>query len=257
MVMVASYRSAVAAAALLLASAAGAGAADLYEGGMKGMPVVYSQPASWYLRGDYSYAWMDSGDLSRAIVPFETTTIGDSWGLGGGIGHYFGRGLRGDVTLEWRGSTDVKGTGPGTVNTQFDLKSSLLLFNLYYDFRPFERFTPYVGIGLGAAHHRSGGGTIVACTGVCASYGDDTNWSAAGALMAGVSFRVDRGGYHGGMKGGGVEPGRLHFDVGYRYLYLGDAHTGNLIGTTFTTPGVRLEDISAHEIRVGLRWDIR
>ncbi len=258
--MVASGRSAIAGAALLLASAAGAGAADLYRGGMKDLPAAYSSPANWYLRGDYSYSWMDAGDLSRAIVPFDSSSIDNTWALGGGVGYYFGRGVRGDVTYEWRGSTEVRGTGPGTVSTQFDLKSQLLLFNLYYDFRPFERFTPYVGVGLGTAQHRASGGIIqTACT-VCATYGDDSNWTAAGALMAGFSYRIDRGGHAPvSIKDGGgyVEPGRLHLDVGYRFLYLGDAHTGNLIGTTFATPGPRLDDITAHELRVGLRWDIR
>jgi opacity protein-like surface antigen len=258
-IVIVTYRSIVASAALALASPAAVSAADLYPG-MKDTPVAYSQPVRWYLRGDYSYSWMEGGELSRAIVPFDSASIDNTWALGGGVGTYFGRGVRGDVTYEWRGSTDVRGTGPGTVSTQFDLRSSLLLASLYYDFRPTERFTPYVGVGLGAAYHRSSGGTIqTACT-VCATYGDDSNWSAAGALMAGISYRIDRGGHAPvSIKDGGgyAEPGRLHVDVGYRYLYLGDAHTGNLIGTTFATPGPRLDDITAHEIRVGLRWDIR
>ena len=190
-----------------------------------------------------------------------SVSIDNTWSAGGGIGRYFGRGVRGDLTYEWRGSTEVNGTGPGTLTTQFGLKSSLFLANLYYDFRPYERLTPYVGVGLGAAHNRASGGTIqTACT-LCATYGDDSNWSAAGALMAGFSYRIDRG--HQApvsIKDGPVaetEPGRMHLDVGYRFLYLGDAHTGNLVGTTFATPGPRLDDITAHEIRVGLRWDIR
>ena len=259
--MVVSYKSFLAGAALVLAGTVGADAADLYGGpGMKDAPVAYVPSATWYLRGDTSYAWTDGSDLSRAIVPLDTHSIDNTWSVGGGVGRYFGRGVRGDLTYEWRGSADVHGAGPGTLTTQYDLKSSLLLANLYYDFRPYERFTPYVGIGVGAAHHHSGGGTIqTACT-LCATYADDSNWSAAGALMAGFSFRFDRGPQAPvSIKddGGAVEPGRLYLDVGYRFLYLGDAHTGNLIGTTFATPGPRLEDITAHEIRVGLRWDIR
>jgi opacity protein-like surface antigen len=255
--MVATYRSIVAGAALLVAGATGA-SADYYRG-MKDMPTIVAQPASWYVRGDYSYAWQNTGDLNYATGPFESHSIDNAWAVGGGIGYYFGRGIRGDVTYEWRASADVRGTGPGTVSTQFDLQSSLLLANLYYDFRPYERFTPYVGIGLGAAHHRAGGGSITAC-GVCNTFGDDSNWSAAGALMAGVSLRIDRGGHTPvSIKDdrAPVAPGRLHVDLGYRFLYLGDAHTGNLTGTTFATPGPRLDDITAHEIRIGLRWDIR
>jgi opacity protein-like surface antigen len=228
---------------------------------MKDAGVVYSERSGWYLRGDYSYAWSDAGELARPIEPFSNVSIDNTWALGGGIGRYFGRGVRGDVTYEWRGSSDVDGAGPGTLTTRFDLKSSLLLANLYYDFRPNERFTPYVGIGVGAARHTASGGTIqTACT-PCDTYNDNSSWSAAGALMAGVSYRIDRG--HRApvsIKDSAAivdEPGRLHVDLGYRFLYLGDARTGNLVGTTFATPGPRLDDIMAHELRVGLRWDIR
>jgi opacity protein-like surface antigen len=255
--MVATYRSIVAGAALLVAGATGA-SADYYRG-MKDMPAIVAQPASWYVRGDYSYAWQNTGDLNRATGPFESHSIDNTWAVGGGIGYYFGRGVRGDITYEYRGAADVH--GGTTATTDFDIQTSLLLANLYYDFRPYERFTPYIGIGVGAAHHRTSGGSIVtACGGTC-DFGSDSNWTAAGALMAGFSFRIDRG--HRApvsIKDGPVaiaEPGRLHIDVGYRFLYLGDAHAGNAIAVAPPTPGPRVDDITAHEIRIGLRWDIR
>jgi opacity protein-like surface antigen len=254
--MVASHRSIIAGAVLLVASAAGA-SADSY-GGMKDMPVTTMQPASWYVRGDYSHAWMDAGELNGANPPpFGSVSLDNTWAVGGGIGYYFGRGVRGDVTYEYRGSTDVHGGGP--LVTDFDLKSSVILANLYYDFRPYERFTPYVGVGVGAVRHSTSGGTITGCGG-CGPYDGGDNWNAVGAVMAGFSFRIDRGGHAPvSIKDGGgyAEPGRLHLDVGYRVLYLGDAHTGDMIGTTFVTPGPRLDDINSHEIRIGLRWDIR
>ena len=188
--MVATHRSIIAGAVLLVASAAGA-SADSY-GGMRDVPVAMMQPASWYVRGDYSYAWQDAGALNAAIVPFDSFSMGDGWAVGGGIGHYFGRGVRGDVTYEWRGDTGVHGTG--TFGSDFNFRSQVLLANLYYDFRPYERFNPYIGVGLGAAYHSSGGGTITAVCGVC-SYDGGSNWSAAGALMAGFSLRIDRGGH--------------------------------------------------------------
>ena len=155
-------------------------------------------------------------------------------------------------------SADVH--GGGAFSTDFDVRTQVILANLYYDFRPYERLTPYIGIGVGAAHHSSSGGAIVTCGGGCLPYDGDSNWSAAGALMAGISFRIDRGEPAPvSIKDGPVysEPGRLHLDVGYRFIYMGDAHTGNLIGAAVPTPGPRLDDITAHEIRVGLRWDFR
>ena len=121
------------------------------------------------------------------------------------------------------------------VTTDFDLKSSLLLANLYYDFRPYERFTPYVGVGVGAAHHSTSGGTHPHGLRCCDhNYSGDSNWSAAGAVMAGLQLphrpRRPRPRQHQGRARVRDEPGRLHLDVGYRFLYLGDAHTGSIIG---------------------------
>src|SRR5215470_15389628 len=95
------------------------------------------------------------------------------------VRRYFGRGFRGDITYEYRGKTDVHGDGVcgggSAITGDFNMRSSLLMANVYYDFRPYERLTPYVGIGLGAAHHRVGGGTIqTACT-LCATYGEESN----------------------------------------------------------------------------------
>jgi opacity protein-like surface antigen len=252
--MVAFCRSVVAGALLIVAGATTA-SADYYRGPAVAEAVVM-QPASWYVRGDYSYSWMHAGELDGAVSQFGSVSIDNTWALGGGVGTYFGRGVRGDITYEWRGSTDVHGGGPFT--TDFDINSSLLLVNLYYDFRPFERFTPYIGIGVGAAYHRVSSGTIQTACSLCGTYEGDSTWSAAGALMAGFSFRIDHGHVVASIKDQPVvEPGRLHLDVGYRFLYLGDAHAGGLVGTTFPTPGPRIEDMTAHEIRVGLRWDIR
>jgi opacity protein-like surface antigen len=254
--MVAKYRSILVGAALLLAGATAA-SADGYRG-MRSMPGAYMQPASWYVRGDVGYAWQDIGDLNRATAPFETFSIDNTWTVGGGVGYYFGRGVRGDITYEYRGNADVYGGGIAT--TAFDISTSLLLANLYYDFRPYERFTPYVGIGLGVAHHRTSGGSVVLPCALTCDFDSDSNRTVAGAFMAGVSFRVDRG-HHVpvSIKDSPVapQPGRLHFDLGYRFLYLGDAHAGDVIAVAPPTPGPRVDDITAHEIRIGLRWDIR
>ena len=263
--MVASHRSIIAGAVLFVAGATGA-SADYY-GGMKDAPVTV-MPASWYVRGDASYAWMDAGELSGAITPFGSLSIDNTWSVGGGVGRYFGRGFRGDVTYEYRGKTDVHGDGAcgvgSTITGDFSTRSSLLLANAYYDFRPYERLTPYVGIGVGAAYNKSSSGTYATtgCGAATINYSGDSNWSAAGALMAGFSYRIDRGGHTPvSIKDGPayVEPGRLYIDVGYRFLYLGDTHTGNINNPlpVAVTPGPRLDDVTAQEIRVGLRWDIR
>ena len=75
--MVASFRSVLAGASLLLLSPGGVGAADL-DGGMRDAPVFYAQPASWYLRGDVGYAWTDAGELNAATTAFSALTVDDT-----------------------------------------------------------------------------------------------------------------------------------------------------------------------------------
>jgi len=147
--MVASHRSIIAGAVLLVASATGAGAD--YYGGMKDAPVTVLPP-SWYVRGDVGYGWLDAGELSGAITPFGSLSIDNTWSVGGGVGRYFGRGFRGDITYEYRGKTDVHGDGVcgggSAITGDFNMRSSLLMANVYYDFRPYERLTPYVGLSM-------------------------------------------------------------------------------------------------------------
>ncbi len=41
------------------------------------------------------------------------------------------------------------------------------------------------------------------------------------------------------------------------FRYLGEADTAHAIGVAAPTPGPRLEDITPHEFRIGLRYDLR
>ena len=55
---------------------------------------------------------------------------------------------------------------------------------------------------------------------------------------------------------------RLKLDVGYRFLYLGQTTTGELNVTTaggnaVTSNDPTLEDLHAHEVKFGLRYDLQ
>ena len=95
-----------------------------------------------------------------------------------------------------------------------------------------------------------------------ATYDDGSNWSAAGALMAGFSYRIDRG--HQApvsIKDSAPSPRRSRAGCTSMSAIASStwatSETGHLVDVTFATPGPRLDDVTAHEIRVGLRWDIR
>ncbi|HRD75027.1 MAG TPA: outer membrane beta-barrel protein [Hyphomicrobiaceae bacterium] len=248
-------------AALLTGSVAVANAADLYGapgGSIKdATPVIpYGSPMSWYIRGDIGWASHDNPVMVEdGIYDLVETKIGRNWTYGGGIGRYFSPSVRGDITVDVRTEADVRGrladpgaTAPGT--RHFGLKSTVTLFNLYYDFDTRTRFTPYIGAGLGFAHLKTTTGTITdtcGCGFTSTSIATGSDWHVAGALMAGFAFTVRD---------------RVHLDAGYRFLYLGEVATGpvtttNALGTAMISKDPTVEDIHAHEFRLGLRMDIR
>ncbi len=251
-------------AAVLLGSAS-AQAADL--GGMRGGSIkdgyvpqmVDNVGARWYLRGDYSHAWQGLGSMTEPPnYDLTMTSIANTNSFGFGIGHYFSKSVRGDITLDWRRDAAARGSvndGVATVQgeRQFGISNMVALANLYYDFDTRSHFTPYIGVGLGFARNTTKAGTValsgcqlLTCS---ADFEGATSTNAAAALMTGFSARLHD---------------RLHLDAGYRFLYLGNAHTGDIritrpVGDTGPTssPDPIVHDLHAHEFRVGLRWDIK
>jgi opacity protein-like surface antigen len=259
-------RAVVLGAALLCSSAA---LADGFKGGRGSMKdEVYSAPqASWYLRIDGTYATHDDPDMVETkIYDLTDTRIDDTWSIGGGIGRYFSRNLRGDITWDHRFDTDVRATNLDSVvggARRFSLESDLILANLYYDFAVGERITPYIGVGLGAVYHRTGGGIGAVSCACNETFSGNEEWHVAGALMSGFSLAIGRR----------SEPvvsikdsapavetrTPFHLDFGYRFLYLGEAKTGTITDSVSATSraGIVVGDIHAHEFRLGLRWDVR
>lgn len=261
--------------ALVLGSAAGVNAADLYGGSIKDvgyLPAPAPAP-SLYFRVDGGFAQHDKPSIVEdGFYDFTDSHVGSAWTAGGGIGMYFGRNLRGDITYDHRFDADVRGTladanspMPGTRNFKFS--SDVVLANLYYDFDMGGRITPYVGAGLGWARNKTSSGTVTPLT-PCGCYGSvdaGSNSHVAAALMAGLTWKIT--GRQTMVSGGSTKDGPvyadsgrgLYLDAGYRFLYLGKAVTGpdrddagNIIGRD---PSV--EDLHAHEFRVGLRYDFR
>ena len=246
------------ASSVLLLGAGAATAADLNAGtvysGMKDagyMPAVATHP-SWYVRLDGSYSNYDTPKITEDHVDTLTEpNIDNSWAFGGGVGKYFTDSIRGDLTYERRFEADVRGnlahpaaTLPGL--RSFGLQSDLLMANLYYDFGDRAHFSPYIGIGLGAVHHKTSAGTVESCGCASGEIDKGSGWDFAAAFMAGFSVNMKH---------------NLHLDAGYRFLYLGEVDTGpvritHVGGTTDISEDPKVEEIHAHEFRVGRRYDI-
>jgi opacity protein-like surface antigen len=258
-------------AALVLGSVVGASAADLYGGGsLKDAPTMTmpAGPSGWYVRVDGGYNWYTdpSLGLDQGFTAHGTTMDG-AWSVGGGIGRYFGRGFRGDITVDHLFDANIESTFCGCDGTEshakFDFSSTVVLANLYYDFNRGGRFVPYIGGGIGFAHNEAGPGTVTDPCGCQGTIGGASSNNFAAAGMAGISWRI-RGGephYVGGLKDDhpvAVSGGNaLYLDFGYRFLYLGDAKSGDI---TWDVPAPTVDPVvkslTAQEIRVGLRYDL-
>lgn len=273
--MIAKRSSLIVGALAALSAATSTQAADLggRGGSIKddGMPVMMQQSAArFYLRADGAYASYDRPtiDIDGKFDMYNTKMDG-SWSAGGGVGYYINKNWRADFTLEQRFNSDVSGSylynnggAPVTSDGKFGLKSTLGLFNIYYDFDTRSRFTPYLGAGLGWVDHKTSTGSFTDSCGCLSTIDSGSKSSVAGALMAGVAINLTgRGPAAGTGEGGGDTARNLYLDLGYRFLYLGDAETG-AVKAVLPVPVTVAEDptvssIHAHEFRVGLRYDIR
>jgi opacity protein-like surface antigen len=245
--------------ALLLGSIAGAQAADLnYGGSIKdggyAAPMMAPEPRL-YFRVDGGYAFHDDPVMVEAgIYDLTETSIDDTWTIGGGVGMYFSRNVRADITVDHRFSADAQGNLADHAATlegvrRFGMSSTVALANVYYDFDTRSGFTPYLGVGLGFVRHSTKSGTVEDPCGACSGIIDGASSThVAAALMAGFSVALRD---------------RLALDAGYRFLYLGETATGpvRFTGTAPGDPAVSddptVESIHAHEFRVGLRYNVR
>ena len=230
---------------------------------------VEPQPTAngnFYVRGDLgvgrnSLGGLSQEELTNNLGSFISQSIGDTVVIGAGVGMQINQRFRLDVTGEYRSSAQIKGmdnvtadiTGPDgrlQANTlyQGNLTSYVGLLNGYLDLFNWRGFTPYVGGGIGFAHHTMADFTTTAsATFTDAATGVQTTQLASGtarprsqtnlawALMAGTSYDLSA---------------NAKLDLGYRYINLGSgfsAMTG-LIDCTCGTTGqpLKLSDLEAH-----------
>jgi opacity protein-like surface antigen len=188
------------------------------------------------------------------------TAMENGWFGGVGIGCGSGsRGIRGEVMLNHIGHRKVDGRPldyvgagpvpePGTVTPvtppfvdplHTSISSTTLMFNGYYDFGKFGAFTPYVGAGAGMSYNRMSEVYFTDNPFLTNKIQGDSRLSLAWSLMAGVGYQVTD---------------RAVLDFGYRYMNYGKAQSGVIDSAGFQNPRVYVNDMSAHEFKVGLRY---
>jgi opacity protein-like surface antigen len=205
----------------------------------------------WYLRGDIGMSNQKAEGLDNALYAgsgVRNISQGFDSGMifGAGVGYEFNSWFRVDVTGEYRGKTAFRGLDiyPGGADDYYGSKSEwLYLANLYLDLGTWWCLTPFVGVGVGMAKvtiHDFRDNNIPT-QGV--AYGlDSSQWNAAWALHAGVSYEVSK---------------NLKLELSYRYVHLGDGQSGDLItylgGNTVYNPMI-FKNITSNDFRIGMRW---
>jgi opacity protein-like surface antigen len=236
---------AMSAATLALPASAAGLAGTLRDTYFPSIQGVSPEVGPCYVRADVGYSLSSDPDVSSGYAgSIQQSSLDNTWlaDVGGGCGSG-SQGLRADLLFGYHGDRDFTGTaraaigapGPninGPLSTS--LKSYTLMFNTYYDFGQIRGFVPYLGAGIGAAYHvvddiSFGGGRIE---------GNETT-SFAWALMAGLGYQVSD---------------RAIFDLGYRYIDMGNAKSGGTANAGQINRQVELDGIAAHEFKVGLRY---
>ncbi len=258
-------------AAFVLGSGLGASAADLGEVSLKDAPVMEmpAPSAGWYARVDGGYNWFMSPSVSFGDSEIRTSNTKEdgAWSVGGGIGRYFGSYFRGDITVDhlFDSKTETDAYCHCDIflgHGKFDVSSTVVLANVYYDFNRSGRLNPYIGGGIGFAHNEISGGQFSDNCGCTDNFGGKSTNNFAAAAMAGVTWRIRGGGtsYIAGLKDGPVavnDGHALYLDFGYRFLYLGEAKADDFyMGAAEENVSPKSKDLMANEIRVGLRYDL-
>lgn len=205
----------------------------------------------WYLRGDIGYVDYstprDVGFGLPTLLPLDGERLERTFTLGGGIGYQLTNWLRADATVDYHFGAEFSGTRPnptysiGFVRDKADLESTVMLLNGYVDLGYWAGVTPYVGAGIGLSANRltniAREAYVLGVPNGSLVLSPHTTYNLAWALMAGVAVDIGQG---------------FKLDLGYRYTRLGDVRT-RIDGPG---PGIKTDDISAHEIRLGARYVI-
>jgi outer membrane protein OmpA-like peptidoglycan-associated protein len=160
----------------------------------------------------------------------ETTTKQDAehdlgWVGGIGFGYANGRGVRGELGLDYRQSDIDKVGGAGASGTA---RAGSLMISGYYDFFRDSKIQPYIGAGFGLGYVDADGVSPVSGSTI---NDDDHDFAYQG--MAGIGFSVSP---------------RTKVTLGYRYFTIPDLKFKTTGGTSIDS------DYANHEIMLGVRF---
>ncbi|MFV0279271.1 MAG: outer membrane protein [Rhodoblastus sp.] len=222
------------------------------------MPVA--EMSGWYLRTDVGIGINEMSNMRSTLQPTNAlggaapgtamvySDLGDSGLIGIGVGYQFNNWFRGDLTAEYRSSADYR---KGMIYTAFcasafcldtysaHVRSGVFMANGYVDLGTWYGLTPYVGAGVGLAHHSMRGLTDI---GLGRGYApDNSKDNFAWAVMAGLAYNVTP---------------NLKIDVGYRYIDMGKYYSTPIVCESVASCFGEVQSYrhASHDVRFGVRY---
>jgi opacity protein-like surface antigen len=250
-------------------------------------PPMYSPPppadfGGWYLRGDIGFSNQRVDNIRKndpvAYSQINTLTETTAFDTGGiydiGAGYRFNNWFRADVTAQYRGNTNFKGTDVfnasayglaynGQDNYSASKSELLFLANAYVDLGTWWCVTPFIGAGIGTSRISISNFTDTGVNNIHApdpvnhipayvggpvnpSYSTAANgsqWNFAWAAHAGLAYQVTP---------------NVTLELAYSYVDLGPGTTGVISDFTGFNAGhvFKFNDITSHDVKLGVRWNL-
>lgn len=243
-------------AALLLGTASVASAADMMNAPPP-PPVPAAAPmggdSGLYLRGDVGLGLYDHSTIVSLPPLAGLSTVNSSINgavvAGVGVGYQVNSFLRGDLTGEYRFRANHRHMdafalpAPGSNLTTGSIAGFVGLANAYVDLGTWNRITPFLGAGIGAASMTMGATRDTGYGSAAGSFGygaAKTTTRLAWALHAGLGYDLG---------------GNWKAEAAYRYLHIGNLNGGTVTCTPACAPySVQVKDLSSHDLRFGFRY---
>ena len=228
-------------------------------------PIPVDVGSGWYLRGDVGVGILDFDtfkgvDFVDGVVQppppggfrLDSKSVGDQVFVGIGVGYQFNNWLRADITGEYRTQAHLRTIesfdNPDNPRARgFNLVTAPLssfvgLVNGYVDLGTYYGLMPFVGAGVGFAHHELNG----------------VNDQGLGSAVGGIGIAQDRSdtrfawALHAGL-GYAVTP-NLKLELAYRFLHMDKAQTTVVCSCNTLTTAYTYKDLTSHDIKLGMRW---
>jgi opacity protein-like surface antigen len=236
-----------------------------------------------YLRGDIGIGVYSSPDV-RVVdqfappdLVFLKKELEAAPFIGIGVGYQVNNWLRFDLTGEYRAGARFDGLDRGTFqaaafnqltgvtetttwafNNAYGarISSFVALANTYIDLGTWNCLTPYLGFGVGLANLHFGSLTDTGVVGPL----DTTTYAGFGPTGGGYAGSKSKTNFAWAIHAGvayDVNP-NLKLELGYRYLNLGSAESGDIsssfAGTNTRNNYLRMRNIDSHDFKLGMRW---